>query len=230
MISKRYIEKLIGNDKNSLYMLYKQNRKWNFFIKKYIKNKHSSITREELLLIIVKIDKLIIRDMENRNTNALTKIMELYENYFINQIRITAGKFNRFDCADLFYDCCLDLYENICNNKFMHKSSLGTYLITLGKNKLNNIIKKYITQKKYERNKDISIDPEHELLKKQIKEQLVTLNFKCKKIIELSFFDNASTNTIKWIMESHYNIKFPTESAVRMAKSNCLERLRKMII
>lgn len=231
MISKRELQKLINNDKNSLDRLYRKKKKWYDFINDYIKNKPLDITNDKLLLIKNYIDERIINDLENGNTDALTKIKDLYEKYFVNTIKKEFYNFTIDEIKDLFTDSYMDLYENICRKKLTQKSKLITYLVTIGKNKGYNIIRKKKIQKKYN---PIIIDdpiiyPDSDMSKEDLKNQICNLKFKHRKILELFYYKNMSYNSIKWTMEKKYNIKFSSLASIRVIKSNCIKKLKEIL-
>ncbi len=87
-------------------------------------------------------EKRIIQSLTQGNTHALQEVYLEYRLPFRLWVR---SKFPNVEAElidDVFSDVVLDFYENIKRGKYSKQAALKTYLFTMGRNKIINIIKK----------------------------------------------------------------------------------------
>ncbi|CAN0584073.1 unnamed protein product, partial [Ectocarpus sp. 12 AP-2014] len=137
------------------------------------------------------------------------------------------------EVLDAYQDTYVALYENIENGKFSElKSAISTYLISIGKYKLMERLRKknkqtnneFILNSIDEVDNEIEsfdivyeeLSPEQRLLKKYFE----TLGEKCKQILTLFYYKQYN---IKEIMAAG---KYNSENVVKSQKSRCLKSLK----
>lgn len=140
------------------------------------------------------------------------------------------------DILDIYQDAYIVLYENIQNGKLVElKSSVATYLISIGKYKILERLRK--KKKRVDTNKFLNVIEDvdsslesFELVHEELtqKQQLLqhffkALGEKCKAILTMFYYKKYN---IKQIMtEGGYN----SENVVKSQKSRCLKTLREAI-
>ncbi|SEB74295.1 RNA polymerase sigma-70 factor, ECF subfamily [Maribacter dokdonensis] len=179
-------------------------------------------------------DETLFQALKEGSESAFKKVYEENRELFLNFAR-------RYSLADeevldAYQDAYVALYENIQNGKLtILKSSLSTYLISIGKYK---IMERLRNRNKHTNNELLlnnveEIDDEIEAFdidndalsteQKLLKKYFDALGKKCQKILKLFYYQQYN---IKEIMtEGNYN----SENVVKSQKSRCLKTLKEAI-
>src|SRR5690554_138507 len=172
-------------------------------------------------------DNYYLEQLKKGNLKVLDKIYLEYKKEFL----YFAKKFNEDDEAslDVFQDCMIVLYENVCCGKLSElKSSLKTYLFSIGKYKLYRI-----NQENQKRNKewaaefhneteDLFEDEINEERMKLIKKAFDQLGKKCRQLLELFYFRGFDLEEIR------NEMGLVNTNTAKSQKSRCLSHLRKL--
>ena len=176
-------------------------------------------------------DLLLFNSLKNGQEKAFKKVYQENRSLFINFGR----KYNLIeqDILDIYQDAYIAFYENISSGKLVElKSTISTYLISIGKYMIMDRIRK--NKKKVEAEPMLNyinqVDDEvdafdfldHELNKdeKILVQNLEKLGEKCRIILTLFYYKKYS---IKEIMHAgNYN----SENVVKSQKSRCLKTLK----
>lgn len=179
-------------------------------------------------------DQSLFEALKNGSETAFKKVYEDNRELFLN----FAKKYSLGDVEvlDLYQDAYVALYENIQNGKFSElKSSISTYLISIGKYKIMERLRKKSKQTNNElllsRVEDIDneieeFDIQHEELspeQKLLKTYFEKLGEKCKRILTLFYYKKYNVKQI--MIEGGYN----SENVVKSQKSRCLKTLKEAI-
>ncbi|OHX66691.1 RNA polymerase sigma factor [Flammeovirga pacifica] len=179
----------------------------------------------------------IIHNIKSR-TNYEKTIEHIYDKYFISVKKIV----NQFggsseDAEDIFQDALAKVIWSIDEDKFLGKSHISTYLITISKNMwLKTIQKKnkyqstsleeqHINQLKGDDDllDEIPLGNEDDLYTKKLFEELLEkIGEDCKNILKKYYFDKLSYTQI---LDEKKN-KYSSEQALRNKKSRCLKYLK----
>lgn len=179
-------------------------------------------------------DQSLFEALKKGSESAFKKVYEDNRELFLN----FAKKYSLADeeVLDVYQDAYVALYENIQNGKFVKlKSSISTYLISIGKYKIMERLRKNSKQTNNEmllnrvEEVDIAIEefdivyndlsPEQKLLKKYFER----LGEKCKQILKLFYYKQYNIKEI--MVEGNYN----SENVVKSQKSRCLKTLKEAI-
>lgn len=176
-------------------------------------------------------DKALFKGLSKGSETAFRTVYEANRNTFLNY----AKKYglDTEDVLDIYQDAYVALYENIQSGKFKElKSSLSTYLISIGKYMILEKLRKNKKTVNSESILEISQDMDQTLenfdvVQKSLnpRQQLLNSHFerlgeKCKAILKLFYYQKYS---IKQIMEiGGYN----SENVVKSQKSRCLKSLK----
>lgn len=179
-------------------------------------------------------EQLLFEALKEGSELAFKKVYEDNRALFLNFAkRYPLGE---QEALDAYQDTYVALYENIENGKFSElKSSISTYLISIGKYKLMERLRKknkqtsneFILNSIDDVDKEIEsfdivyeeLSPEQRLLKKYFE----TLGEKCKQILTLFYYKQYN---IKEIMAVG---KYNSENVVKSQKSRCLKSLKEAI-
>lgn len=178
-------------------------------------------------------DQILFNELKNGSETAFKKVYQENRQLFLNfakKYRLVEN-----DVLDIYQDAYIVLYENIRNKKLIElKSSLSTYLISIGKYMIMNKLRK---NKKQINNESI-LTTVHEvdntvesfdLVKEELtpNQQIMQKYFdklseKCKAILTLFYYQKYS---IAQIMQAgNYN----SLNVVKSQKSRCLKTLKEM--
>ncbi len=176
----------------------------------------------------MKEDLLILKKGPNQ---ALEKIYTAYRSSFLQY----AKKYGLDDDSliDVYQDAFIALREHAINGKLDHiKSSVKTYLFSIGKYKIYDLLKKQKTTLSYENNKDFlnsselidvfeepKLTTEQRLLRKHFKQ----LGKRCQEVLTLFYYRGL---TIEEIAE---NQGYENKNVVKSQKSRCLKSLKEFI-
>lgn len=179
-------------------------------------------------------DQSLFEALKNGSEIAFKKVYEDNRALFLN----FAKKYTLGDeeVLDVYQDAYVALYENIHNGKFSElKSAIGTYLISIGKYKIMERLRKnskqtnneFLLNKVEEVDNEIEefdiiqdeLSPEQKLLKQYFEK----LGEKCKQILNLFYYKQYNIKEI--MVEGNYN----SENVVKSQKSRCLKTLKEAI-
>ncbi|WP_027077646.1 RNA polymerase sigma factor [Maribacter antarcticus] len=179
-------------------------------------------------------DQSLFEALKEGSEIAFKKVYEDNRDLFLNFAK-------RYDLGDdeildVYQDTYVALYENIENGKCTElKSSLSTYLISIGKYKIMERLRK--NNKKINNEfilssvVDVDIEIEdfdivYEVLspeQKLLKQYFERLGDKCKRILTLFYYKQYNINQI--MVAGGYN----SENVVKSQKSRCLKTLKEAI-
>lgn len=179
-------------------------------------------------------DQSLFEALKNGSEIAFKKVYEDNRALFLNFARkYTLGD---EEVLDVYQDAYVALYENIQNGKFSElKSAIGTYLISIGKYKIMERLRKNSKQTNNEflLNKVEGVDNEIEEFdiiqdelspeQKLLKQYFEKLGEKCKQILSLFYYKQYNIKEI--MVEGNYN----SENVVKSQKSRCLKTLKEAI-
>lgn len=179
-------------------------------------------------------EEALFKLLKNGSEAAFKKVYESNRELFINFAR-KYGLGND-DILDIYQDTYVVFYENIRNGKLIEmKSAIATYLISIGKYKILERLRK--NNKKVDSSevlnavKDVDyqlesfdivyeeLSPEQKLLQKHFE----TLGEKCKAILTMFYYKKF--NIKKIMIEGGYK----SENVVKSQKSRCLKTLKDSI-
>lgn len=179
-------------------------------------------------------DLLLFDSLKNGSETAFTAVYENNRSLFLNFGR----KYGMDDdtLLDIYQDAYIAFFENIENGKlFELKSSISTYLISIGKYKIMEQLRK--NSKKVDGDTILNLADEidteieafdivrEELSPEQKVLQLYfeTLGEKCREILTMFYYKSYNIKQIK--AEGGYN----SENVVKSQKSRCLKTLKEAI-
>ena len=179
-------------------------------------------------------DQSLFEALKKGSELAFKKVYEDNRELFLNFAR--RYKLDDEEVLDVYQDTYVALYENIQNGKFSElKSSISTYLISIGKYKIMERLRKATKHTNDEfvlhnvENVDNEIEafdivneeltPEQKLLKKYFE----VLGEKCKQILTMFYYKQYKIKEI--MLAGHYN----SENVVKSQKSRCLKNLKEAI-
>lgn len=172
----------------------------------------------------------LIKSLKTQNIDSLK---HLYQNYRDGFIKWAAYNYNidREEAEDVCSDTCIDVYQNIVNEKYKktNESSLKSYFYEVGKYKILNILNKGKTSETHlkiigERSKDSygtsDANQQRKEMVQKVKELMDLLDDKCQKVLTLFYYYNLSMEVIAEKME------FKNEDVAKNKKLKCLRRLQ----
>lgn len=174
-------------------------------------------------------EKQIVHELQQRNTDALKQVYQKHREPFMAW---ASGKFPTVEMViieDVYSEAVVDFYENILKNKYQHSASIKTYLFTLGRNKIVNIIQKKMTHQSksdeiiiQEENRGL-VNPEAEQRQSEqaaiIKTLLSQLCEDCRQVLTLFYFYEHS---MKEIAEK---LNYKNANVSKTKKRECLKQL-----
>ena len=178
-------------------------------------------------------DQILFNELKNGSETAFKKVYQDNRQLFLN----FAKKYRLVedDVLDIYQDAYIALYENIRNKKLIAlKSSLSTYLISVGKYMIMNKLRKNKQQTDNEsiltmvhevdsavETFDLVMDelsPNQRIMQKYFDQ----LGEKCKAILTLFYYQKHSIAQI--MKKGNYN----SLNVVKSQKSRCLKTLREL--
>lgn len=174
-------------------------------------------------------DSYYLEQLKKGNLKVLDKIYLEYKTEFI----YFSKKFNQDEetSLDVFQDCMIVLYENVHYGKLNSlKSSLKTYLFSIGKYKLYRINRenqKMNEEWAAEYQKDAADLLEDEISEERmglIKKAFDQLGKKCRQLLELFYFRGFDLEEIR------NEMGLVNTNTAKSQKSRCLSHLRKLTI
>ena len=176
-------------------------------------------------------DQLLFDSLKNGSETAFTAV---YENN--RELCLNFGKkysLGDDDLLDVYQDAYIAFFENIQNGKLIElKSSISTYLISIGKYKIMERLRKNSKQVKSESILNLVHEVDDEVENFEIeREELTTeqkvlqlyfetLGEKCQEILRMFYYKNYNIKQI--MVEGGYN----SENVVKATKSRCMKTLK----
>lgn len=135
------------------------------------------------------------------------------------------------DLQDVYQETIIVFYENILSGRLTDlTSSLKTYIFSIGKYSIYNILRKksktVALDRKHLENLDLgAIDFQFEHSEKSalVKEALVKLGDRCRRVLVLFYYHSY---TIEALMKE---LGYKNENVVRSHKSRCLKNLKELV-
>lgn len=174
-------------------------------------------------------EKQLVHELQQGNTEVLKQVYQSHKTAFIAW---ASGKFPTVETViieDVYSEVVVDFYENILKNKYKHSASIKTYLFTLGRNKIINIIQKKITHQSksdeiiiQEEGRGL-VNPEAEQQQSEQSEIIKTLMSQlcedCQQVLTLFYFYEHS---MKEIAEK---LNYKNANVSKTKKRDCLKQL-----
>jgi len=170
----------------------------------------------------------MIAEIKNGNKQELEKVYIMYRTVFIKWM-VSQYKLSLDEAADIYQQTILVLYENIINEKLKSlKSSMKTYLFSIGKNKAYEWNRK---QRKYSGMpvQDLPANEEDQT-QEAYTNQLLNISQKslqilgnpCKTLLELYYFHRRN------MQEIAHQMGYKNENSTKNQKYKCLNKLREI--
>lgn len=165
--------------------------------------------------------------LRNNDKKALEEVYATYKNAFVNYG--LQFKLDTEDLIDIYQDSVIAMYQNFTMKQVqLEKSSLKTYLFSIGKHKIYDRLKErkqfvgtVVSEDEYEEItlEEKGLSEEQERLRKFFGH----LGESCQEILKLFYYRGFSVKEIV----SHTNYK--DENTVKSHKSRCLKKLKALI-
>ena len=173
-------------------------------------------------------DQYFIEQLKQNNLKTLDKVYLMHKEEFY----LFAGRFSISgdDILDVYQDTVISFYENVQNGKLKTlTSSLKSYLFAIGKYKI---------YRQMEKNKLVLSDeliihssPETESFEveigktrqKVLKEAFDGLGSKCKKVLELYYYEGLTLDEIQEFLG------YGSKDVLKSQKSRCLRQLKEFV-
>jgi len=173
-------------------------------------------------------DQNLIEQLKLKNLKTLDQVYLSYKEEFF----FFAGKFSipEEDVLDVYQDTIISFYDNIQTGKLQRLTcSLKSYLFAIGKFKM---------YRKRERNSlvfnddliihssqavetfEVELDKERE---KVLKEAFGRLGNKCKKVLELFYYEGLTLDEIQ------EHLGYSSKDVLKSQKSRCLKQLKEFV-
>jgi len=175
-------------------------------------------------------NSLILR-LKRGDQEALAEVYSEFREGFIHWITNT-HQCNKDEAVEIFQHAILTFYENVVEGSFEQLKSTGikTYLYSIGKNKLLGDYRKNmrITSTdsiNAEEPFEFATDVEHIKAQKleTIKNAIQELGDPCRKLLELYYFNNLSSDEIAEVMD------YKNGNTVKNLKYKCIQRIKKVL-
>lgn len=178
-------------------------------------------------------EKRIIESLNAGETKALQEVYHEYRQPFRLWIKSRFSSVNVETIDDVFSDVVLDFYENVKRGKYSPTASLKTYLFTLGRNKIINIVKKkamhYTKEHQIiaEVEERTTVNPFQEQQKNEqhtvIQEAMKSLCDDCRNILTNFYYHGLSMNEIADKMG------YKNSDVAKSKKNVCYKKLKKQV-
>ena len=176
-------------------------------------------------------DQLLLDSLKNGSETAFTAVYEDNRDLFLNFGR--KYSLGDEDLLDVYQDAYIAFYENIRSGKLVElKSTISTYLISIGKYKIMERLRKNNKKVKGESILNLVHEVDHEVEEFELEKQELsnqqkvlqlyfeTLGEKCQEILKMFYYKNYSVKQI--MVEGGYN----SENVVKATKSRCMKTLK----
>ena len=177
-------------------------------------------------------EKQIVNELRQGNTKVLKQVYNHYKDPFVSWAGMKYNTVARVVLEDVYSDVVLDFYENVTKGKYKRRASIKTYLFTLGRNKIVNIINKKITHKNketdligiVESNSIINPETEQHLTENAtiIKDLMNQMCTDCRKVLTLFYFHELSMQKIAEKMG------YKNANVAKSKKRECFKKLEKL--
>ncbi len=167
--------------------------------------------------------------LESRGTAILDDIYIEYKDEFFNFGRKYGA--GRQALTDIYQDAIIIFYENVVSGKLTElRSSIKTYIFSIGKYSIYNLKKKdrktISLEREHLENLDlglITLDQKSDTKVALVQEALNQLGENCRRILILFYYNSY---TIEALM---HEFDYKNENVVRAHKSRCLRNLKGLI-
>lgn len=174
-------------------------------------------------------DLAILESLSTKGMEGIGALYEKYRDEFVNFARRYRAEEN--DILDAYQDAIIALYENTLAGKTKElKSSVKTYLFSIGKYILINKLKKkqtIVSDEQVELEEGIENNIEEQInlnyQQKQLLGALNDLGDPCRKLLLLFYYQRY---TIEAIM---YEMSYQNENTVKASKSRCMKQLKAIV-
>ena len=172
-------------------------------------------------------DNFIISEIKNGNNILTEKTYNKYRNEFIKWSR-RSFNCDEEEAKEAYQNSFIIFYQKIISNELVEiKSSIKSYLFTIGKYKLHEDYR--FKQKKVNEIKDVVPEDTDELYEQKeqqylkVEKGLHELGDPCKSILILSFFKKKSNEEIS------EELGYKNSDTTKNLKYKCLKRLKKIV-
>ena len=184
-------------------------------------NKPDSEKRQE--------DLSLLHELQTEGSKALEKLYGSYRSEFIAFAR--RYQLGEDDILDAYQDAIIAFYENVSTGKLSKLSgSLKTYLFSIGKYKLIDLLKqkgKTVSTEDFEQMQE---KVEHSYMdqmnlthrQQQLRTAINKLGAQCKELLILFYYRRYSIEAIQIEMQ------YKNENTVKAHKSRCMKSLREI--
>lgn len=173
-------------------------------------------------------DQSILEKLKRNDLGALERVYLDHKMSFFRFARTFSVSDD--DISDVYQETIISLYENVNSGRLRTlTSSLKTYLFAIGRFKL---YKRMGQHKKnggephpihaFKEMRLFDIDMEEER-KKALKSAMGKLGEKCKRILELYYYQGMS------LEEAQQTLQYSTKDVLKNQKSRCLKKLRELL-
>ncbi len=177
-------------------------------------------------------EKQLVQQLQQQNTDALKIVYQKHREPFIAW---ASGKFPMMDkvvIEDIYSEAVVDFYENILKQKYQHSAAIKTYLFTLGRNRIVNIIQKKVTHQNktveiiiQEENR-ATVNPERFQQENEqatiIKTLLSQLCDDCQQLMTLFYFYENS------MAEIAEKLGYKNANVSKTKKRDCMKKLMEL--
>ena len=178
-------------------------------------------------------DEEIVEKLKQSEESEKKALKYLYKKHSkdIERLILRYGG-SKADSEDIFQDTLIIFYEQVVNGQYIHKAKISTYLHTIAKNKMLNVIRKsnkieFLTDEEKIKSTFSDSDPMKALNtgdRKVVIEYIMNqLSPECMQIIKLSIYKQFQMEDISNIMG------YKNEQIARNKKYKCLKGLKKII-
>ncbi len=178
-------------------------------------------------------EKKIIKSLTEGNTKALQEVYHHFRQPFLLWVKTKFQYVDVDTINDVFSDVVLDFYENVKRGKYSQQASLKTYLFTMGRNKLINLVKRKSMQltKQPEIISEVeersTINPMREQQKNEqfdiIQKKMLELCDDCRNVLTEFYYNRSSMNEIA------QKLGYKNANVAKSKKNVCYKKLRKLI-
>jgi RNA polymerase sigma factor (sigma-70 family) len=173
----------------------------------------------------------IIEELQAGNQEGLTFIYQRYAGEFIGFVS-KKYRIDRDQARDFYIESIIEFRRNVVNGKLLElKSSLKTYLFTIGRNQILNYLRDnkltYVEEMKDNLNHS---DTSHQIvMEKEERMKAVQIIFQqlpenCYKLLKLFYFDHMNTKQIQ------IQMNYQNEQTVRTRKYKCSQKLKQLFV